>query len=273
MARTNDHSFSGWMQNTTERVTLLERRWLRAGGLALSSRITAGESITISGVGDSDSPLVIASQYGVFNEGALDVSRNPASFRVGYTLGECGAGTWPTTLGLVEVVKYSNVRAIQRVTEKSGGGERVHHRSAVDGSTWGPWVVDSANWVLQSVAASNGFTIGSQHPSGTSITGTPHVYTRNGICTVRITARAPATSIGGIIVVVSGMPSTLYGDHSLSGIGILASSPGGSQSGGSLFNDRGVYVSGNSITVRCQTGSPFAPNEYFEIVGMYPTAN
>jgi hypothetical protein len=247
VARTNDHSFTGWMRNISERVTLLERRWMRAGGGSIS-------------------------RYGVFNEGVIPSTKMPNEFPFGVTIGYVsGDSGYPSTLATIEVVNASGARTLQRVTEKGETSVRTWQRAASgDGSAWGPFVLQGGGWVFHPVSASGGFTMGSSHPSGTSITGTPHVYTREGLCTVRASFRAPATSVGGILTIASGFPTPLYTDHSLSGVGILASSPGGIESEGSLFADRGVYITGTALNVRCQTAAAFAPNEYFEVSGVYP---
>ncbi len=93
---------------------------------------------------------------GIVNNGTISATTPPSGFELGYTYGDTDS-SWPAGLGTVEVVRKADVRAIQRLTEKSGW-QRTFHRTAVDAATWSPWVQDGGDSDWKGLTTQNAWT-------------------------------------------------------------------------------------------------------------------
>jgi hypothetical protein len=134
-------------------------------GVQVLSAFPSTSVLTMDQVaGTAPSSLVAATEDVVlqtngFNLGSVAESRTPNSFPLGYSHG-FGDAFFPTTVGTIEVVRQSDVRAVQRCWEKGDSVEqRWWYRSALNGTTWGPWILAGGDtgWVdLSSYYAAGG---------------------------------------------------------------------------------------------------------------------
>lgn len=88
----------------------------------------------------------------VFNGGTVAHTLNPVDFPVGITFGEADASYPGGAFGVVEVVKFADARAVQRVTYKGDVtyiSATYQRSSAGVGAAWGPWIFAAGNtgWV------------------------------------------------------------------------------------------------------------------------------
>lgn len=140
-----------------------------------------------------------------FNMGstAIGAALTPSAFVYGLSYAN-GDATFPTSNCLIETVRYSDVRAVQRVWEKGDStSQRWWQRTAIDGATWGRFSVAGADtdWIDLTSYLINGFT---------ATAGDVEGRLSNSEIEIRGSMNAPAlTASASAIDFMSGIPTVL----------------------------------------------------------------